>query len=169
LKTEGEALGHELEFAEVQGLYSRAVGRYTDFQAGVRYDFEPNGVAYATVGLETLLPYWIEVEGALFLSQDGDAFARVEGSHDLRFTQRLILQPRVELTLAAQDVPGSNIGSGFAAAELGLRLRYDVRREFAPYFGVNFETSLGRTADLVRASGGEVDDISFVVGLRGWF
>jgi copper resistance protein B len=169
VKSEGESLEGEVEAAEVQGLYSRAVGRYTDLQAGVRYDFEPEGLAYATVGVESLLPYWFHVEGALFLSERGDTFARLEGSYDLRFTQRLVLQPRVELTLAAQDVHESNIGSGFSTAEIGLRLRYDVRREFAPYIGINFETSLGRTADLVRVSGADVDDASVVLGLRAWF
>jgi copper resistance protein B len=167
-KTEGESRGH-VESAEVQGLYSRPVGRYTDVQAGIRYDFEPNGLAYATFGVETLLPYWFDVEGALFLSEDGDTFARLEGSYDLRFTQRLILQPRVEVTLAAQDVPESDIGSGFSSAEIGLRLRYDIRRELAPYIGIHFETSLGRTEDLVRASGGEVDDTTVVLGVRAWF
>jgi len=168
-KTEGEGLRDELEAAEVQGLYSRAVGRYTDLQAGVRYDFEPDGVAYATVGVESLFPYWFDVEGALFVSEHGDTFARLEGTYDLRFTQRIILQPRVELTIAAQDVPESSIGSGLSTAEIGLRLRYDIRREFAPYIGINFETSLGETADLARASGREVDDTSIVVGLRAWF
>jgi len=168
-RTEGEGVRDGVDSAEVQALYSRAVGRYTDFQAGVRYDFEPDGRAYASVGVETLFPYWFDVEGALFLSESGDAFARFEGSYDLRFTQRLILQPRVEVTLAAQDVPESDIGSGFSSAEVGLRLRYDIRREFAPYIGVNFEKSLGRSADLVRSSGGEVDETSVAVGLRAWF
>ena len=168
-RTEGEAPGGEVESSEVQGLYSRAIGRYTDVQVGVRYDFEPNGVAYATVGVETLLPYWFDVEGALFVSEHGDAFARFEGSNDFRFTQRLVLQPWLELTLAAQDVPESNIGSGFSQAEIGLRLRYDIRREFSPYIGVNYEKQFGRTADLARASGGEADDISVILGLRAWF
>jgi copper resistance protein B len=168
-KSEGEAPGGDVESAELQGLYSRAVGRYTDIQAGVRYDFEPNGVAYAAVGVDTLLPYWFDVEGALFLSEHGDALARLEGSYEFQLTQRLILQPRVEVTLAAQDVPESNLASGFSLAEIGLRLRYDIRREFAPYIGVNFETRFGRTRDLVRASGGEVDDMSIVMGLRAWF
>jgi copper resistance protein B len=168
-KTEGEGARSEVGSAELQALYSRAVGRYTDLQAGVRYDFEPDGLAYATVGIESLFPYWFDVEGALFLSERGDAFARFEGSYDLRFTQRLVLEPALEITLAAQDVPDSDIGSGFSSAEVGLRLRYDIRREFAPYLGVNFEKSFGRTADLVRASGGEVDDTEVVVGLRAWF
>jgi len=168
-KSEGEAPTGELESGEVRGLYSRAVGRYTDLQVGVRYDFEPHGVAYATVGVETLLPYWFDVEAALFLSEHGDTLARLEGSYDFQFTQRLIFQPRVELTLAAQDIPESTIGSGFSLAEIGLRLRYDIRRELSPYVGVNFEKRFGRTADMARASGAEVDDTSIVLGLRAWF
>jgi copper resistance protein B len=168
-KTEGEAPGGEVDSGEVQGLYARAIGRYTDLQTGVRYDFEPNGVAYATVGIETLLPYWFEVEGALFLSEQGDTFARLEGSYDLQLSQRLILEPRVELTLAAQDLPESNVGSGLSLAEIGLRLRYDIRREFSPYIGVNFEKRFGGTADMTRASGDEVDHTSVVFGLRAWF
>jgi copper resistance protein B len=146
-----------------------SVGRYTDVQAGLRYDLEPEGRAYATVSVESLLPYWFEVEAAAFLSDRGDAFGRLEASHDLRFTQRLILQPRVELELAAQDVPESSIGSGFSSAELGLRLRYDVRREFAPYVGVNFEWLLGQTAEFARAAGADDEEASFVMGLRAWF
>jgi copper resistance protein B len=169
-KTEGEGVGSDgATIAETQALYSRAVGRYTDVQAGVRYDLEPEGRAYATVSVESLLPYWFEVEAAAFLSDRGDAFGRLEASHDLRFTQRLILQPRVELELAAQDVPESSIGSGFSSAELGLRLRYDVRREFAPYVGVNFEWLLGQTAEFARAAGADDEEASFVMGLRAWF
>ena len=169
-KTEGERVGGDgAQFAEAQALYSRAIGPYTDLQAGIRYDFEPVGRAYATVSVESLLPYWIEVEAAAFLSDRGDAFGRLEASHDLRITQRLILQPRVELELAAQDVPESGIGSGFSSAELGLRLRYDVRREFAPYVGVNFEWLFGQTADFARAAGEHEEETSVVVGLRAWF
>ena len=169
-KTEGEGVGGDgAQVAEAQALYSRAIGPYTDLQAGIRYDFEPVGRAYATVSVESLLPYWVEVEVAAFLSDRGDAFGRLEASHDLRITQRLILQPRVELELAAQDVPESGIGSGFSSAELGLRLRYDVRREFAPYVGVNFEWLFGQTADFARAAGEHEEETSVVVGLRAWF
>ena len=169
-KTEGEEAGGDgAHLAEAQALYSRAIGTYTDLQAGVRYDLEPDGRAYATVSVESLLPYWFEVEAAAFLSDRGDAFGRLEASHDLRITQRLILQPRVELELAAQDVPESGVGSGFSSAELGLRLRYDVRREFAPYIGVNFEWLFGQTADFARAAGDDDEETSFVMGLRAWF
>jgi len=168
-KSEGEAAGGEVESAEAQALYSRAVGRYTDVQAGVRYDFEPHGVAYATVGVESLLPYWFDVEGALFLSEHGDTLARLEGSYDFQFTQRLVLQPRVELTLAAQDVPESELGAGMSSATIDVRLRYEIRRELAPYIGISFEKKFDRTADFARASGRDADDTAVVLGVRAWF
>lgn len=169
-KTEGEGVGSDgATVAETQALYSRAIGQYTDVQAGIRQDFEPGSRTYATVGVESLFPYWFEAEAALFLSDRGDVLGRLEGSYDLRLTQRLILQPRVELELAAQDVPDDNIGSGISSGELGLRLRYDIRREFAPYIGVNFEKSFGQTADFARMAGEDDEEMSFVAGLRAWF
>jgi copper resistance protein B len=169
VKTEGEgATGEGVEAAELQLLYSRAVTRYSDLQVGLRQDFKP-GRTYASLGVETLLPYWIETQGALFLSDKGDLLGRLEGAYDLRLTQRWILQPRAELNFAAQDTPRTRTGSGLSTAELGLRLRYELRREFAPYVGVSYERSYGRTADYARAAGRDVDDASLVVGIRAWF
>lgn len=169
-KTEGEGQSREgVEAAEVQLLYSRAVARYTDVQAGIRYDLEPRSRAYATLAVDAMFPYWFEAEGSLFLSEKGDLLARVEGSYDFRLTQRLILQPRAELEFAAQDIPESEIGSGLSTGELGLRLRYEVRREFAPYIGVSYERAFGDTADFVRAHGEDAESTRFVVGLRAWF
>lgn len=171
VKTEGEGAWRDgVELAEVQALYSRAIGRYTDLQVGVRHDFEPGpSRTYATVGVEALFPYWFEAEAALFLSEDGDLRGRLEGTYDLRLTQRLVLQSQAELGFAAQDIREIDVGSGITHAELGLRLRYEIRREFAPYIGVAFERSLGRTANLARTAGERVENIGFVVGLRAWF
>lgn len=171
LKSEGEGSGAEgLELAEVQALYSRAIARYTDLQVGVRQDLEPRPRrTYATVGFETLFPYWFEVEGAAFVSDRGDLSARLEGTYDLRLTQRLILQPQAEVRFSAQETPELHIGSGLTHAELGLRLRYEIRREFAPYVGVSWERAFGRTADFARDEGEDVESTTFVVGLRAWF
>lgn len=169
LKSEGEGDRRGVEGGEVQALYSRALGLYTDLQVGVRQDVEPKSRTYATVGFETLLPYWIEANGALFLSDKGDLLGRAEAAIDWRLTQRLILQPRAELNLAAQDVPATATGSGLSEGELGLRLRYEIRRAFAPYVGVTWSRRFGRSADYARAEGREASDTSFVVGLRGWF
>ena len=171
IKTEGEgAVRGGVEAAELQALYSRAVTRYTDLQIGLRQDFKPTpSRTYLTAGFQTLLPYWIEAQGAVFLSDKGDLLGRIEGTYDLRLTQRLILQPRVELNLAAQDSPKIGVGSGLSTAELGLRLRYEIKREFAPYVGVSYDRRYGRTADYARAAGRDVEATSFVAGVRAWF
>ena len=171
VKTEGEGQFRSgVESAEVQLLYRRALDPYWNLQAGVRYDFKPDpSRTYATIGIEGLAPYWFEVEGALFLSNKGDVLARAGGYYDQRITQRLILQPRVELNLAAQDVPENRIGSGLTNAELGLRLRYEVRREFAPYIGVSYDRKFGDTARFARADGGRASATSLVLGIRTWF
>ncbi|WP_269713596.1 copper resistance protein B [Caulobacter sp. NIBR2454] len=168
--SEGEGAGDELESAEIQALYSRAIGPYFNLQAGVRHDFEPGpSLSYATIGVDGLAPYWFEVSGALFLSEDGDLSARLEGSYDLRLTQKLILEPRAELDIAAQDVSRLNIGSGLSSGEFGLRLRYAFRPEIAPYVGVLHERKFGDTADLARAHGEDARSTRMVIGLRAWF
>lgn len=171
LKSEGEgAFRESVESAEVQALYSRAIGPYFNVQAGVRRDFQPSPTrTYATVGFEGLAPYLFEVEGALFLSNKGEVLGRLEGYYDQRLTQRLILQPRVEFNLSAQDVPEIRLGSGLTDAELGLRLRYEVSRQFAPYVGVSYQAKTGRTADFARADGKDPTTTSFVAGVRFWF
>jgi len=171
LKTEGEGVLREgVESAEVQALYSRAIGPYFNLQAGVRHDFRPSpNRTYATVGFQGLAPYQFEVEGALFLSTKGDVLGRLGGYYDQRITQRLILQPRVEFNLSAQDVPENGLGAGLTDAELGLRLRYEFRRQFGPYVGVSYLAQTGRTADFTRAEGKDPSTTSFVAGVRVWF
>ena len=170
LKTEGEgALRGRAEQAEVQALYGRAVSPYFDLQAGLRQDLTPHGRTYATVGVEGLAPYFFMTDAALFLSDRGELLARATASYDLRVTQRLILQPRVEANFAARSVPQNRIGHGLSDAEVGLRLRYEVVRQFAPYVGVSWTRSFGKTADLRRADGETTDATSLVAGVQAWF
>lgn len=171
VKTEGEgAFGGPLEQAEVQALYRRALDPWFNLEAGVRHDFRPGPErTYAVIGIEGLAPYWFEVGAEAFLSDKGDAHLRLEASYDQRLTQRLILQPAAELNLAAQDVPELGIGSGLSTIELGLRLRYEFAREFAPYIGVNWERKLGDTARFARAEGEGASSTSLVLGVRFWF
>lgn len=170
IKTEGEGgLGGALDDAELQALYSRAIGPYFNLQAGVRQDFEPDAPTYAAIGIEGLAPYWFEVEAHAFVSTRGDLLARLTASYDQRITQRLILQPRAELNFAAQDVRASGIGAGLSDAELDLRLRYETIREFAPYIGLSYSAKLGDTADFARAAREDPATTSLVIGLRAWF
>jgi copper resistance protein B len=170
VKSEGDGSRRDgLSAAEAQGLVSHAITPYFDLQAGVRQDFAPHARTYATVGFQGLAPYWFDVSGALFLSTKGEVLARVESTYDLRLTQRLILQPRVELNFAAQNTAETRIGSGLSNAELGLRLRYEIRREFAPYIGVSWDRKVGKTADYARARGDDIGGATFVAGIRAWF
>lgn len=172
VKTEGEYDfdADEFEEAEVHALYSRAVGSFWDIQAGVRHDFAPfDDRTYGVVGLQGLAPYLFEIDAAAFISGHGDVTARIEAEYELLLTQRLILQPRTELNFAFEDVPELETGSGLSTAELGLRLRYEFRREFAPYIGVSWTRSVGDTADYVRARGEDPSTASFVAGVRFWF
>lgn len=172
VKTEGEGDfgGGGVETAEVQALYSRAIGPYFDLQGGVRYDFRPDpSRVYATLGFEGLAPGFFDVEGALFLSNKGELMARLEGYYDQRITQRLILQPRAELNFAAQSSEEIGVGKGLVDAELGLRLRYDIAREFAPYIGVQYERTFGETRDFRRDEGESTGGWSFLAGIRMWF
>lgn len=109
------------------------------------------------------------MEGSLFLSDKGDLLARLAGYYDQRITQRLILQPRAEVNGAAQDMRAEGVGAGLSDAELGLRLRYEVRREFAPYVGVNWERRLGDSARFARAAGEDSGGLGVVAGIRAWF
>jgi copper resistance protein B len=171
LKSEVEGdWGKKLEHAEVQALWSHAIGPWFDLQAGVRYDPQPGpNRSHLVLGVEGLAPYWWEVEGAVFLSNKGDITARAEGEYDLLITQKLVLQPRGELNFALQDIPELAIGSGLTDAELGLRLRYQFSPLFAPYIGVEYEHAFGDTRDFRRAEGGKADGFNLLAGVRLWF
>lgn len=171
VKTEGEgARRGTIGNAELQVLYSRAIDPYWNLQGGLRQDLGRGPRrTYATASIEGVAPYWFELQGAVFLSNRGDVLARAEGYYDQRITQRLILQPRIELNFAAQDVRKDRIGSGLSSAELGLRLRYEIKREFAPYVGLSYDRKVGATARYAGLDGERDRATSLVFGIRGWF
>ncbi len=124
---------------------------------------------WAAFGIEGLAPYWFETEATIYMGQGGRTAARVAVEYEARFTQRLILQPSLEANWYGRDDQQRGIGAGLSDTEIGLRLRYEIRREFAPYLGIVWKQNFGRTADFVRARGEHVDDLQFVAGVRVWF
>lgn len=169
-KSEGEgSFGEPIEDVEVQALYSRAIGPFFDLQAGIRQDLTGPERTHAVLGVQGLAPYMFEVDAAAFLSTKGDLTARIEAEYDQRITQRLILQPRAEMNLSAQDIPELGIGSGIDNLELGLRLRYEIVPEFGPYIGVEQEWKLGGSRDYAHAAGEDASVTNYVVGVRFWF
>jgi len=171
IESEGEWSFEEdkVEASEVEVLLSHVFSRYWEVRGGVRYDPEPEPRWwYATLGVEGLAPQWVETEATLYLSEEGDVTAGLELEYDMLFTQRLILQPRMEAAAAMQDVPERGLYAGLTGWEVGLRLRYEAHRKFAPYIGVSWEQALGETADWVEDQGGSTGDLVAVAGLRCW-
>lgn len=177
IEAEGEDIASGGEGGEIENfdvLYSRLIAAYWDFQAGLGYQREygpgeDKERGFAVVGIQGLAPYWFEVDANLRLSDNGDASADLEAEYDWLLTQRTILQGRFETAYSANDVPEFGIGKGFTNAKFGLRLRYEFRREFAPYIGVSWNKFLGDTADLREAEGEETDHTAVVAGVRMWF
>lgn len=171
IASEGEGrFGEGAERIEVQALWRHAIDPFFNLEAGVRHDFRPKPQrSYAVIGVEGLAPYWIETEAQFFLSDKGDAHARLAVSHDMRLSGPLVLQPEAELNIAFQNVPQLGIGSGVERLEMGARLRYEFRPDFAPYIGVNWERSFAGTARAHRAAGEPVSAVTAVAGLHAFF
>jgi copper resistance protein B len=174
-KLEGEdEVSSDAADLELQALYSRAVSAFWDFQIGARYDASyglnsADDRYFAVVGFQGLAPYWFEMEPALFVSDKGDVSARLTATYDILFSQYVFLQPRLEVNVSATEDRESGTGRGVNDVQIGARLRYQIRREFAPYIGFAWSRELGDTADFTRAEGGEVNILSFIAGLRIWF
>jgi copper resistance protein B len=172
IKSEGERdqEASETEYAEVQLLYSHALAPYWDLQAGLRHDDGANGTrSHLVLGLMGLAPYWFETDAALFFDEQGQWSARLEVEYELRFTQRLILQPRLELNYAAHDDPNGGVRQGFNDSSLGLRLRYEIKRELAPYVGVEWWQARGSAGAALRQLGQDDSDARVVAGFRLWY
>jgi len=169
---EAEAQRHDgaTQEAEFQLLYSRAVAPYWDLRAGWRRQTAPGASRdWLALSFEGLAPYWFELEAAVFLGEAGRSAARLEAEYDLHLTRNLLLTPRLEVALHGRDDADAGVGSGLSEAGLSLRLRYEIRREFAPYLGVHYHRRFGETASLARDEGESASDLSFVIGLRAWF
>lgn len=169
LKTEGERFDGEVE-GEAELLWDRVISRWWSLQAGVAHDFgEGPSRTWAAFGVQGLAPYWFEVEALAYLGEEGRTAARFSVEYEMFLTQRWVLQPKLDLQLYGKDDPASGNGSGFSDAELGVRLRYEIRREFAPYVGVLWSRKFGETADLAREHDIDAGETQFIAGLRMWF
>ena len=172
LQSEGFAERGKASDGITEALYDRPLPylRYFDAQAGVRYDLDSDpGRTWGAIGVEGLAPEFFELQPTFYFS-DRERFAgRVNGSYDILFTNRLILQPQFELNFYSKRDPSRGIGSGLSELDTGLRLRYEITRKFAPYIGVAYNGKFGETADFTRAEGGTVNDVRFIFGIRVWY
>lgn len=167
LKSEGNNIDGEYEELQTELLYSRAITPYWDLQLGERYDSYPKpSRSWLSLGIQGIAPYFFETEATLYVGSNGRTAARLHTEYELMLTQRWILKPDIEINLHSKDDPETRIGSGLSDLSAGLRLRYEIRREFAPYVGVQWGKNFGKTADYAEGHG---QDTQFVIGVQVWF
>jgi copper resistance protein B len=171
LKSEGFALGRGgVDDGRLEVLYDRAISAYLDLQAGLRMDLDSGtGRTWAALGIQGQAPQFFDYEVTAYLSDRGHAAARLAVSYDLLITQRLILEPVIELNFYSQADPGRHVGSGLSDIDTGLRLRYEISRKFAPYVGIAYAGKVGQTARMANAAGESAGALQFVFGVRSWF
>lgn len=169
-RSEGETEDGHWEHAEGHFLYGRALSRWWDVVAGVRQDIRPSPAqAWAAIGIQGLAPYWFEVEATAYVGAGGRTQFRVETEYELLLTNRLMLQPMMEFDIFGKADPERRIGAGLSEIEAGLRLRYEIRREFAPYVGLTWHRKFFGTAEMIEADGESPRDSRLVTGIRIWF
>jgi copper resistance protein B len=170
IKSEGTVSQGAVDDGQDQFLYSRAITTYFDLQGGLRSDIDSRPTRnWAAFGIQGLAPYFFDLEVTGFVSGEGHLAAKLEASYDVLLTQRLILQPQLELNLYSKADPVRLVGAGFSDIDTGLRLRYEFSRKFAPYLGVVYQGKFGQTAIFARQAGESTGDFRFVFGIRTWF
>ena len=171
IKSEGTLQGNgTLDDGQQQFLYSRAITTYFDLQGGLRSDLDSRPTRnWGAFGVQGLAPYFFDLELTGYVSSEGHLAAKLEASYDLLLTQRLILQPQVELNVYSKEDPARLVGAGFSDIDTGLRLRYEFNRKFAPYIGVVYEGKFGQTASLAKHARESTGDFRFAFGVRVWF
>jgi copper resistance protein B len=170
IKSEGTLQSNgTLDDGQQQFLYDRAITTYFDLQGGLRSDIDSRPTRnWGAFGIQGLAPYFFDLELTGFVSGQGHLAAKLEGSYDVLLTQRLIVQPQIELNLHSKADPARLIGAGFSDIDTGLRLRYEFDRKFAPYLGVVYEGQFGQTASFAKRAGESTGDFRFVFGVRIW-
>ena len=170
LRAEGERVDGKTEESEIEVVWGYSFARWWDVVAGVRQDFRPGpSQTWGAIGVQGLAPYKFEVEATAYFGESGQSAVQLEAEYELLLTNRLILQPLVEINVYGEDDLQRGIGSGVSSTELGLRLRYEIRREFAPYIGVTWDRKWGNTADFSWLDGEGAEDTRWIAGFRMWF
>jgi copper resistance protein B len=169
-RAEGDGLDGRVEEAEAHVLYGRQISRWWDVVGGIRQDSRPGSPqTWAAFGIQGLAPYWFEIEATGYVGASGRTQARFEVEYELLLTNRLVAQPLFETEIFGKSDPERGNGAGLSTTEMGLRLRYEFRRELAPYIGVVWAKRWGKTADFAKAAGEDTGGARFVTGVRLWF
>lgn len=169
IETEGERSNGATEEASAEALYRRAIAPFWDLKLGWRHDFQPAPQRdWFALGIDGLVPYGVDAEAMLYVGESGHALLALKAGYELLLTQRLVLEPALELGLAGREDRETETGSGVNGVELSLRLRYEITRKFAPYVGVIWRRASGDSADLIETGGGDPEQSRIVAGIHFW-
>ncbi len=169
LKSEGFATNGTTEDGQHELLYAHPISPYFDLQAGARYDLDSAaGRGWAAIGIEGLAPQFFKVSATAYVGDAGRFAAKLTGSYEVLLTQRLILEPLVELDWYSRSDPRRQIGSGLSELDTGLRLRYEIIRKFAPYMGISYNRKFGGSATFARTNSEPAGALQAALGLRMW-
>jgi len=171
IKSEGEIVSGDFAENQTDLLWGHAITPFWDTQLGIRLDSYKQGKnrQWLAFGVQGLAPYWFELDITGYVGEQGHTALTIEAEYELLITQKLIFQPRAELTIYGKDDVENNLGSGFSSSDLGFRLRYEFSRQFAPYLGVEWSNKFGKTADFSDLENNQSRDTKILVGLRFWF
>lgn len=170
INAEGEIDNGKLQEGTTELLWSHAIAPFWNSQLGLRHDSgtEPSR-NWLAIGIEGLAPYWFELDATAYLGTEGRSAATLTAEYELLLTQRLILQPRIEANLYGKRDDERMQGTGLSDVVAGVRLRYEIRREFAPYVGIEWAGKFGNTAEMARNAGADTNKQRLVAGVRFWF
>ena len=170
VKLEGDIVDSKLEESSTELLWNHAITTFWNTQLGARYDTgEGPDQSWLAFGIQGLAPYWFEIDATAYVSDEGQTALSLEAEYELLLTQRLVLQPRLEMNLYGKNDAERNSGKGLSDLAIGMRLRYEITRQFAPYVGVDWAKSFGNTADFIREDNAATEETRWLAGLRFWF
>lgn len=170
LRSEGTVTKGRMDDGDQELLYSRSVSTYFDIQGGIRIDLDSGPTrSWGAFGIQGLALYQFEVQATGYVSDQGRFAGRFEGSYDIPITNRLILQPQVELNLYSKSDEARGNGAGLSDIDTGLRLRYEIWRKFAPYVALTYDGYFYQARRFAQQHDEAAGRARLTFGIRSWF
>lgn len=171
LNTSGEFAQNDLEQASTSLIWWRPFSPYWNTTFGLKQDYDADSTdqTWLGFGVSGLAPYWFDVEASVYGALTGHSQLQLNASYDLNISQKWVLQPEVELLAYGKTDVQHRYGAGLAEIKSGLRLRYEITPQFAPYIGLEHERFVGKTAKLYKDLEDDRSSRKILLGLRFWY
>ncbi len=152
-------------------LYSRNVADFWDVQAGMRYRNEPNreidqDQVDAVFGLHGMAPYFFETDAYLYIGQDRQVSFNLETERDLLLTQKLIIQPYLDINVVLSDDSNYAKKTGLNSVQVGLETRYEINKKVMPFIDVAYGYNKGIQETAWQKSSSSENEWFYGAGIR---